>query len=120
MPHVLVEYSSNLSEKILHRDTLMGLHNLLGEYADIENIKSRSVVRENFLVGDGSEEYAFVHVNLRLLPGRPKEVKQKMGNQIVQFLREIYGDSFREYFCEFTVDIEDMDKECYTKLKLSK
>lgn len=120
MPHIVVEYSGNLWEKIQHRETLVGLHKVLGEYAELENIKSRSLVCENYLVGDGSEEYAFIHVNLRLLPGRTTQIKQKIGSEIVQFLREMYGDSCREFSCDFTVDIEDMDKDCYTKLKLSK
>ncbi|MFT4554522.1 MAG: 5-carboxymethyl-2-hydroxymuconate isomerase [Chlamydiales bacterium] len=119
MPHILVEYSSNLREHVRHRESLMALHKVLSEHAEIENIKSRSIVRENCLVGDGSEGNAFVHVNLRLLPGRTTETKQKIGSDIVQSLREMYGESLREFSCDFTVDIEDMDKESYTKLNLN-
>ncbi|MGK0182452.1 MAG: hypothetical protein ACI9YB_001752, partial [Halioglobus sp.] len=36
-----------------------------------------------------------------------------------QSLREMYGESLREFSCDFTVDIEDMDKESYTKLNLN-
>lgn len=117
MPQLVLEYSSNIRQKI---DSAV----LLGEIASVisaageipvEHFKSRLVRREMYLVGKGGERDAFVHLEAGIFSGRTLEVKRRIGEDCIEYLEEYFSPSAGELSLQITVEIRDMEKDAYFK-----
>jgi 5-carboxymethyl-2-hydroxymuconate isomerase len=115
MPHLTLEYTSNLPRDIAAQELFGRLHRILADVGgiDIRNCKSRAVGRDAFLVGDGRDEAGYVHLDVRILEGRTPAVKQEVGRQILHALRDAYRADASEM--QVTVEIRDMPKDHYFK-----
>jgi 5-carboxymethyl-2-hydroxymuconate isomerase len=76
-----------------------------------DNCKSRARPADPFLVGSGSESDAFVHLDIRLLQGRPSEVKQAIGQQLLNLLQNWFQHSSDRLRLQITVEIQDIRRE---------
>ncbi len=117
MPQLVLEYSSNIAQEL---DSAV----LLGEIASIvsaageipiEHFKSRLIRREEYLVGEGGERDAFVHLEAGIFSGRSLEVKRRIGEDCVEYLEEYFLPASGELSLQITVEIRDMEKDAYFK-----
>src|SRR4051794_7332535 len=95
MPHLTIEYSGNVGNDL---DRLGLLRKLNAALAELETfrlgeIKSRFRRVDEFLVGDGTEVDAFVHLRVEILSGREPSVKKRAGELLLQGLREAFAGS---------------------------
>ena len=117
MPHCILEYSSNTSEKVDTRHLFEMIHSLFieqGEF-DLPKIKSRAVRHEHFYVGDGSDANAFVHLTLSIFEGRSLSLRQDLGRRVLSFLKQEFAQSLVERNCSITVEIKEMSRDTYFK-----
>jgi len=117
MPHLTLEYTANLEERAPDPDLLLSLHRLLESVAGIKigNCKSRWRRLEEWLVGDGKGESAFVHLDLRFLEGRPLSVKQAVGAGAMELLRAHFAPASKGLDLQITVEVGDIRKATYFK-----
>lgn len=117
MPHLTLEYTSNLDEWANDVTLLLDLHGLLKSEAGIkiENCKSRWRMAEEWAIGDGATEGAFVHLDLRFLEGRSPRVKQAVGLAALERLRNHFGEVPEELNLQVTVEVRDIEKAAYFK-----
>jgi len=117
MPHLTLEYTANLKERAPDPDLLLSLHRLLESVAGIKigNCKSRWRRLEEWLVGDGKGESAFVHLDLRFLEGRPLSVKQAVGAGAMELLRAHFAPASKGLDLQITVEVGDIRKATYFK-----
>ncbi|MFH1762651.1 MAG: 5-carboxymethyl-2-hydroxymuconate Delta-isomerase [Gemmatimonadota bacterium] len=117
MPHLTLEYTSNLDEWANDPGLLIGLHRLLESAAGIkiENCKSRWRMVEEWVVGDGEGESAFVHLDLRFLEGRPPRVKEAVGTGAVELLRAHFAPAPDGLKLQITVEVQDIRRDTYFK-----
>ena len=117
MPHLTLEYTSNLDEWANDVSLLLDLHAILKSEAAIkvENCKSRWRMAEEWAVGDGSSEGAFVHLDLRFLEGRSSRVKQAVGLSALERLRSHFENVPEELNLQITVEVQDIQKGAYFK-----
>ena len=117
MPHVTLEHSSNINIDFNYQDLFSQLHGLLHEIAgiQIDNFKSRAIQREQFLVGDGKIENAFVHLEIRVLEGRSPEMKKEIGQGCLRLLKDFYAQGLASLALQLTVEIVDLPRENYYK-----
>ena len=118
MPHLTLEYSSNLQALKLSA-VLRELNQALlasGQFQEAD-IKSRAVERDAFVVGVAAEERGFVHARIEILSGRTAEVKQGISRSIAEVLRLACAGHVR---CptQVTVSIIDIDRDSYSKILL--
>ena len=79
MPHIIIEYSCNLTEvniaNLVHdcHHALDGIHNVT-----IDRVKTRAVKLDDFLVGAHGANGQMIHITFRLLPGLSIEAKQEL------------------------------------------
>ena len=113
MPHIIIEYSSNLTDiniTNLMQDchhALNGLHNVA-----TERVKTRAIQLEHFLVGTHDDKGQMIHVTLRLLTGRSVEARQELAKVLYDKVRaHIPQDKYPH--CAFTVEIVELDKATY-------
>lgn len=112
MPHIIVEYTEKLSVDIpklcaeLHKDLAAR------ETVDIHAIKTRAIPVQYVIVGDGKEPDKMIHITLRLLPGRPDELKKQIAEGLVHAAREIAHHDDR---ISISAEVVDLHAQSYTK-----
>ena len=117
MPHVILECSRNIIEEIDLHPVFVRIHEALvglGTFA-LEDIKSRAITHDRHAVGDGRPQSAFVHVQLSILEGRPKEIREAAGAAILAILRETYRRSWEELQLSLSVEVREMARDTYFK-----
>jgi 5-carboxymethyl-2-hydroxymuconate isomerase len=87
MPHIILEYSSNLGDDAGLAHLLDNLHDALGdtESFDSERIKSRAVRCETFHVS--SERRGFLHATVLFSPGRPDALRRQLARRLLDIMR---------------------------------
>lgn len=117
MPHIVVEYSSNIKETV-NASLLASLHHILVTTASatLASCKSRAVERSLFYVGNGEMRNAFVHIEVRLAEGRTAAIREKVGEQMLQVLNDYFVDSLEELNMQITVEVQEFPKQFYFKI----
>ena len=117
MPHLTLEYTANLDEWANDSDLLRSLHQLLHSVAGIriENCKSRWRMVEEWVVGKGEGESAFLHLDLRFLEGRPLGTKQAVGTGALDLIQKHFASIPEDLGLQITVEIQDIKKDTYFK-----
>jgi 5-carboxymethyl-2-hydroxymuconate isomerase len=118
MPHLRLEYTDNIGTDIHVEELFSALHGILVDVGGIriENCKSRAILLDDYLIGAGSSEGAFVHLEVRLFEGRSVAVKREMGKRFINLLGEYFETALAESGLQITVQIIEMQKESYFKL----
>lgn len=117
MPHLTIEYTSNLKPNSPFDELFARLHAALADLGGIKkaNCKSRAVCIDQYFIGDGSAETAFVHVDVRILEGRPMSTKQEIGKQLLAILCESFPSPANVGGLQVTVEIRDIQRAVYFK-----
>jgi len=120
MPHLVLDYSANLRDRLDAKAALAALNRELdavGEFVT-EDIKSRARALETFVVGVSGREEAFVHLELAILAGRSPELKHDVLGRLLGVLRARLAapPGMRT---QITVRIVDIDRHGYTKAIVS-
>jgi len=117
MPHITLEYSANLAPHLRPQELFPALHEKIVRLAGaaLVNCKSRAIRLEDFRMGDGGAENAFVHLAIRILEGRTPEVKQAIGSECVELLRAHLGEIPDLRGLQLSVEILDIVRAQYFK-----
>lgn len=117
MPHLLLEYSSNIINHPKPCEVLHQLHILLTDSGLFRksDIKSRVLVHQDYLVADGGADNAFIHLQVSILSGRAEEDRKKISAKMLECLKVLYFATISRLNCSVTVEIREMDKGCYSK-----
>lgn len=86
MPHIILEYSTNLGDDDALRKLLDKLHGELGDTESFEwdRIKSRTLRCETYHVG--KDRRGFVHATILFSPGRPEAMRQELARRLLDIL----------------------------------
>lgn len=117
MPHCILEYSANVVDEPDWSATLADLHRVLmasGLFV-LDDIKSRAVRRDDFLVGDGRSDRAFVALEIQILSGRTDEVKGKICDAALQLLVRAFPRTVERLTTSVTVQISDIHRPSYRR-----
>ena len=115
MPHIILQYTDNIVLKQNFNQLFSKIHTALSGIAGInpKNCKSRAIKLANYFIGDGDKSKAFAHLEIRIFEGRAKDIKQKIGNEVLILLKNHYPENLD---IQFTVEIIEMNPELYFKL----
>jgi len=115
MPHLTVEYCTELADDLAPRELLKALNRTLiaSGLFSAPDIKSRAVALDTVLVGDGAPD-RFVHIEVALLSGRSIEVRRKLAEELLTSASaELNETALRPL--QVSVEVRELDKECYAK-----
>ncbi len=90
MAHAIIEYSANLEEKI-DLDGLIGaVHDacLTSGVFPLTGMRTRGARRDHYKIANGKLDAGFIHLQLKLGPGRDEEVKKKAMEDVFEALRD--------------------------------
>lgn len=92
MPHLTIQATANVVIK--HPETLLKTLNQAlwdsGEFAHPNEIKSRILPMQAFLVGidDDEQRQGFVYAQLKIMAGRDEETKQRLASVLIEGLQQ--------------------------------
>jgi len=117
VPHVTIEYSSNVTQDIDGKLLLSEVSSIVSAAGEITagNFKSRLLRRDEYHVGEGSGRDAFVHVEIGVFSGKPSEVKRRIGEDCLDYLEEYFSEAAGELSLQITVEIREIDEGGYFK-----
>lgn len=110
MPQLTLEFSANIMEKAHLIDLLNAFHQVLSQQlpTELSSCKSRAMQRDIYCVGDGSLKNAFVHVNLKVKPGRSTETLQAIGQKLMDIMHEYFNMTPQEFHMQLSLEIEEL------------
>jgi 5-carboxymethyl-2-hydroxymuconate isomerase len=110
MPHLILEYSSNLKLNDGFKALFKNLHSILAQElpTDIANCKSRAVAHAEFYLGDGAKDLAFVHLQIKIMPGRTREVLDKTGHQVMEELKKFFHQPAQDLKLQITLEFSEL------------
>ena len=121
MPHIVVEYTPNLGE--LPFDAMLAsVTQSLSESPEVQeesDLKARVLCTEAFRVGLVDSQRGFIHVTVRLLSGRSPQAKRDISQRTAQAMLKHMPPMPEGLTAHLSVEIVDMDRDSYSKFKLS-
>lgn len=111
MPHLRLEYSGNIEMAGDHLKLLFSrLHEVLVNRAGAElfRCQSRAFCCENFYVGDGDENRAFVYLQVLLLEGRTPSQLEETGSELLKTLQDEFKDLLLRYNAQISVHLNEI------------
>jgi 5-carboxymethyl-2-hydroxymuconate isomerase len=117
MPHLILELSANVLDRPGLPQLLRELHEALvatGEFQR-EDIKSRVVVHDLFLVADGAPRRAFVALEVQILSGRSDEMKALIAEGAHALLMAAFPETLARLRCSVTVQVSDIHRASYRR-----
>ena len=118
MPHLYLDYSSNVTQIVDFRALFKDVHAVLVDVdgVPINNCKSRAVRRDDFYIGDGDQAHAFVHLQVSALAGRGDDVKATINQRALRILEKYYQASLEQLKLQLSVEFRDIERSSYAKV----
>ncbi|MFZ5731689.1 MAG: 5-carboxymethyl-2-hydroxymuconate Delta-isomerase [Pseudomonadota bacterium] len=118
MPHLIVEYSTNLEKRISIRDLLKRVHEaaLASGVFKIGGIRTRAEPRDLYLVADGDPDNAFIHIEGRIGKGRDAETRRRLAETLLGVLCDQMKSVFETTGLGLTVEIREIDDTASVRL----
>ena len=88
MPHAIIEYSANLENKIDLQGLVDHIHDacIKTEVFPLTGMRTRAARRDNYKIANGNQQACFVHLLLKIGPGRAEDIKKKAMEDIFEAL----------------------------------
>lgn len=112
MPQLVLEYSSNILEKNDILSIFPKFHAVLaqGLPINLSNCKSRAIESNLYYIGDGNPHHAFIHVDLKILPGRSDDTIKKVGERMMEILKNHFSGSLSKLQLQLSLSINELGK----------
>jgi 5-carboxymethyl-2-hydroxymuconate isomerase len=115
MPHLVILYTANLESET---DMTALCRSLADTMLSVHDDHDRQVFPPggtrvfaypavHFAVADGRADYAFVYLNLRMVPGRPDAVQKKVGDALLMTTKTHFQPVFRRRHIGITLQIDE-------------
>ena len=84
MPHIIIEYSDNIEKKIKLETLIEKVHATAIDTGvfPLGGLRVRAAKREHYKIADGHPDNGFIHIELKIGPGRDKKTKISALKQI--------------------------------------
>ncbi len=80
MPHIAIDYTANLADDLAPLALAQKLHDAartLGVFP-LNGLRTFARAVEEFQVGANTQDEAFINIQIRIAPGRPEELRQRI------------------------------------------
>jgi 5-carboxymethyl-2-hydroxymuconate isomerase len=114
MPHITLEYSANVEEKIAIDGLLKTLQDaaFATGVAELAGFRTRAERRDHYRVADGNPANCFVAITIRVARGRSaeelKNLREKVTDAAVAYLEPVFSSAPISFSCEVQEIIPEM------------
>jgi 5-carboxymethyl-2-hydroxymuconate isomerase len=118
MPHVVVEYSANLETSINVQKLLRDIHEtvLNSGVFELGAVRTRAARHEAFVIADGDPANSFVHVELRVAPGRDAPTRKDVAKRVLDTLAAATREVFASRGLGLSVEVREIDYTAAVRL----
>lgn len=111
MPHIVVEYSSNLEADVSPRRLVDALHQaaLQTGVFPLGGLRTRAERRDIYAVADGNPSNAFVAVVARIGEGRDADIRKRVAAALMAALEAETAQAFHTRGLGLTVEVQEID-----------
>lgn len=113
MPHITVEYSSNLEDHVNLRGLVDDIHETVVQSGLFEpaDLRTRAARRTIYRIADGRAENIFLHVVARMREGRTVAERRSLGGDLLRAAREALAGLPASTPVAVSVEIQEIDRE---------
>ncbi|WP_448955564.1 5-carboxymethyl-2-hydroxymuconate isomerase [Labrys neptuniae] len=113
MPHLIVEYSGNLEDRIAIGELCERLHAaiLATGLFELGAIRVRALKSDHFAIADRLPENAFVDLNFRIGKGRTADEKKRTGEALFAAAGEVLAPLFQTPHFALSLEIREIDPD---------
>ncbi|QQE79793.1 5-carboxymethyl-2-hydroxymuconate Delta-isomerase [Alicyclobacillus sp. SO9] len=118
MPHVIVEYTDNLSDALQIKSLLKKINEVLISYNPIlptGGIRSRAIQLHDYEIADGKEDDAFIHATLKLGGGRDKESLDTICQALFDVITSHTANLFDTRYLAVSLELYEFSHPTYKK-----
>lgn len=109
MPHVTVEYTDNIESEANIGELLKKINESLISEGDTFTpgaIRSRAIKLTEYYVADGTgDNDAFVHVTMKIAPGRTPEVKKAACDNLFEMMQAHFNALFDRRYLALSLEL---------------
>lgn len=115
MPVIHFEYTNNLAIGNEVNSFLKEVHTALVDVIKTDLLTCRSTIacHQDYLIGDGDSRNAFIQLSVRMLPGRSKETKDKLGHQLFAMIKQNFSKEIEKHKTQVRVYLTEVEKDYY-------
>lgn len=111
MPHFIVEYSSNLEDKLDFQPLFKALHEYVvgtGHFP-LGGVRSRAIKVDHFRVADGREDFALLNLTLKIGHGRSLELRKEVAERVFEILCEWMKPVTDTSYVQISFEMSELD-----------
>ena len=118
MPQLILEYTENVLEKTNLSLLFKKCHEILTEKlpADLGSCKSRAIEQNDYYIGDGRSENAFVSLHIKVMAGRSLETLNEVAQSIMRVLKQHFDGSLKQLNLQITLELQELSHSMYFKV----
>lgn len=118
MPHITVEYSTNLDQRLSMRKVIEKIHAavLASSAFELGAVRTRAIPQSLYVVADGNPDNSYIHIDMRIGPGRDANTKKCVSQAILDTVREETKEVMAQYGLGISVEIREIDYTAALKL----
>lgn len=111
MPHIHIEYSGNLEERV----DMGGLCEAIRQVAaqidalPMPGLRVRAIRVDHYAIADGDPKHGFVDLSVRLRVGRAEEVKQDIVARVFEAARAYLSSAMAQHSIALSAELRDID-----------
>jgi 5-carboxymethyl-2-hydroxymuconate isomerase len=113
MPHLIVEYTSNIKAEARIVELLAKANEVLiaqGGVFPTGAIRSRAIEIQEYRIADGQADYAFVHCNLKIGAGRTESVKKKVCDELFAAIKDHFAELFASRYLALSLELNEFSE----------
>ena len=111
MPHIIIEYSTNLAELTDIDALVAAVHQaaLDDGLPALEALRTRAAPREHYRIADGDPAYGFVAVTARIGPGRDPRAVERFLTRLMDTVDETLAPLLGDHPVALSAEIQLID-----------
>jgi 5-carboxymethyl-2-hydroxymuconate isomerase len=121
MPHVTLEYTDNISVQVDAKEFFAGLQEVIKGFEAFRasRTKSRVIRHHEYFIDGGEPADGFVYLQIAILSGRSKEIRQELSRSALDYLVKYFAESTREKACSIAVEIREIEESTFLSMSRS-
>lgn len=121
MPHLTLEYSSNIVNRVDHAALFSALHQGLSRIGTfkIEDFKSRAYPAAAFFIGTGNDNQSFVNLDIATFRGKPLDERKLLTETALEILAGYFDDTLKGTNCDISVQITELERDVFSRVRSS-
>ncbi len=122
MPHLIIEHSGNIAKnsiRVLEQEIQNIMNGVEGNF-DADQCKCRDFSFDEYFVGRPDQSTSsFLHITLKVLSGRSIEIRKNLSEKILTFSQRFFSElNLPTKRCDISVDIVEMERDTYQKIRI--